>query len=205
MPTYHFVVNPHDPNLEWREILPKFEATKALVVLENKKGKLLAPHTHVQMDSPLTPSEFAKLQTKYITEEHYKRKLDGGGNSRPVKRATRVDDVGYQYVLKQPDSNVLHTIGFADEDLDDLREASEEYVEELKHSGEEPVWEALEKHKAAGFEVMKKEAFRAYYDYVVAQSKPITPQYKWRVLTIMSRWQAATEGFKQCLSELLSK
>ena len=205
MPTYHFVVNPHDPNMEWREIIPKFEATKALVVLENKKGKVLAPHTHVQMDSPLTPSEFVKRQTKYITEEHYKRKLDGGESCRPVKRATRVDDVGYQYVLKQPDSNVLHSVGLTPEDLDDLREASEDYLEDLKHSGEEQVWAALEKYKCGGFELMRKKAFEAYYEFVVSQAKPITPQFKWRCLTIMSRWQDATEGFKQCMSDLLSK
>lgn len=205
MPTYHFVVNPHDPNMDWEHIISQFEATKALVVLENKKGKILAPHTHVQVDTELTPAEFAKRQTRYITEQHYKRKLDGGGSSRPVKRATRVDDVGYQYVLKQPDSNVLYSVGFDPSDLDDLREASEDYVEDLKHSGEEEVWAALKEHESSGFEVMKKQAFKAYYDYIVSQSKPITPQYRWRVLTIMSRWQGASEAFKFSMSELLSK
>lgn len=199
MPVFHFVVNPHDPNMEWREIIPKFEATKALVVFETGPKS----HTHVQMEAPISEKKFDDVRREEITKKHYI--LRTHPNKRPCKRAKICDAKGYQYVVKQEDSEVLHSVGFTSADLDELKQASDDYVEELKHTGEPEVWAALEKHKCGGFELMKTKAFEAYYEFITAQGKAITPQFKWRCLTIMSRWQDATEGFKQCMSAHLSK
>lgn len=193
----HFTVNPHDPSLDWPSICKDLfvEGGKCLVVLENKKKNTLCPHVHVQGETTLAPSTFGDTLTRLITTKHYKRKYAGHENARVCKRVRKsVDGLGFQYISKHDDSVVLFSSGFSAEDLDTLKEASEDYVEQLKHSAEEFVWSHLTEGMA--FDDIVAKARFAYYMWLEQEGKSITPDFRARVSTLLMRWPGATREFK---------
>lgn len=106
-----------------------FEDRKHLVVLH--KGKNENPHWHFQ---GLTHYDKKELDAclKVCAEGHSKKLAKPG--SRPVKQAHKnIDELGYQYMMKEDPPVVVSSCGFTEEELEDLHDASGEYVEQCKN------------------------------------------------------------------------
>jgi len=197
----HFTVNPHDPALDWSHICYElFGHNKCMVMLENKKKNTLCPHVHVQGVTDLASSTFADKVSLLITTVHWKRKLSGHEKSRPCKRVrSDVTGLGFQYICKQSDSVLLHSRGFTDSDLETLKQASEDYVEQLKHGAEEFVWSTIKMEMP--YDSVVSKARYAYLLWLEQEGKPISPSFRTRVLTVLLRWPEATPEFKFWLAQ----
>jgi len=121
----HFKCN-YDPSWDYASIARRFFGDgKCLVVAEKM---VTNAHVHFQGYS----AHSTALVDKFITEfaaTHYSRKEYPNG--RPVKRARRsVDEVGFQYLCKESHPP-LFVQGFTEEELDELRQKSLDYVKQF--------------------------------------------------------------------------
>lgn len=103
---------------------------KALVVLH--KGKHENPHWHLQGQTTLSPKDLVAL-VKSATEKH--SKYIAAPNARPWKQSKKdVNELGFQYMMKETPPVVVYSQGFTQEELDELHVASDEHVKGLKDS-----------------------------------------------------------------------
>lgn len=129
----HLVVNPYDQNLDYKKISDELFHGRYLAVLEQQKGKLVAPHVHMQGETEHAPTTFEDKVSELITKNHYKRKLPEFEKCRPCKKAkAHITAKGFQYMMKAADTTPLAQRGFDEADLKHLHEESEEYVDDLK-------------------------------------------------------------------------
>lgn len=105
-----------------------FGGNKHLVVLH--KGKNQNPHWHFQGELAVTMKQYcAKIAS--MAKGHSKKIAKP--SSRPVKRAMNgVNELGYQYMLKEDPYVVVCSHGFTEAELEELHEKSKEAVDELK-------------------------------------------------------------------------
>lgn len=118
-----------------RSVIPEqivtsvFEDRKHLVVLH--KGKNENPHWHFQGETHMDGKELDKFLAT-IAETHTKR--IAAPKSRPVKRAKKdIDEVGYQYMMKENPPDVVSSCGFTPEELEELHDKSDECVDQIKN------------------------------------------------------------------------
>lgn len=105
-----------------------FGTHKHLVVMH--KGKKENPHWHFQGDTEMTSTRLISLFKATIASHS---KLIANPQSRPLKQAKKkVDELGYQYMLKEQPPHVVTMCGFTEEDIDSLHEASLMHVQQLK-------------------------------------------------------------------------
>lgn len=106
-----------------------FGKRRHLVVLH--KGKNENPHWHFQGELDCLPAKYEET-LKNMAEGHSKKIANP--KSRPVKRAKKsVDDLGFQYMMKEPEPHVVCSEGFSQEELDNLHWMSESYVDQCKN------------------------------------------------------------------------
>jgi len=106
-----------------------FGTRKHLVVMH--QGKKENPHWHFQGMTSLSPGS---LKTVFSTVTSGHSKLISNPKARPLKQAKKkVDELGYQYMLKESPPNVVTSIGFTPEEIDELHEASQAHVKELQN------------------------------------------------------------------------
>jgi len=106
-----------------------FGTRKHLVVMH--QGKKENPHWHFQGMTSLSPGS---LKTVFTTVSNGHTKRLSNPTSRPLKQAkAKVDETGYQYMLKESPPNVVTSVGFTPDEIDELHEASKAHVKELQN------------------------------------------------------------------------
>lgn len=116
----------YDQTFDYQAIAEElFDGEKVLVVQE-KVGT--NHHVHMQGYTTMAVRTFSNKMTK-LAQKHYLH----AHNKRPVKRASKgIDEKGFQYAMKE--GNVIWSRGFSEDELAQLKEASDEYVRNLKES-----------------------------------------------------------------------
>lgn len=134
-----------------------FGTRKHLVVMH--QGKHENPHWHFQGSTTLSPGSLKKLFLK-VSSGHTKRMSNP--TCRPLKQTKSVvDEKGYQYMLKESPPNVVTSVGFTPDEIDELHEASVAHVKELQnkvfdylvpkiefHSKKGPLYEPVQVHNS---------------------------------------------------------
>jgi len=106
-----------------------FGTRKHLVVMH--QGKKENPHWHFQGMTSLSPGS---LKTVFTTVSSGHTKKLSNPTSRPLKQAkAKVDETGYQYMLKESPPNVVTSVGFTPDEIGELHEASKAHVKELQN------------------------------------------------------------------------
>jgi len=106
-----------------------FGTRKHLVVMH--QGKKENPHWHFQGMTSLSPGS---LKTVFTTVSNGHTKRLSNPTSRPLKQAkAKVDETGYQYMLKESPPNVVTSVGFTPDKIDELHEASKAHVKDLQN------------------------------------------------------------------------
>jgi len=182
----HFVVNPHDPNLEYDKICQGlFGSGKCLAMLEDKKGKIKAPHVHIQGETTMNEVDLRAF-IKELGDQHYERSLNKRHDARPVKRRTvEADDKGFQYMCKEDGREVLYKQVLTDQDMEDMHEASELHMDEVKNGLRDHLWLRCPKETSppALHLMMRRLALAWYCD----QDKFTPPNFQKLVLHAMAK------------------
>jgi len=199
---FHFVCKPADPNLD-----PKLLAAEAfdlekpfLVVLEKWTKAGASPHWHFHGHrNPLIENEKSRKNwIKLKNQSHSKRQLVE--NCKPfAARLSRCDDMGFAYCMKQEDNDVVYT-SFDQEELDEWREKSAEYVKEKKE--EMPTWvrERLPKRPLDPPELHSEWRYLALEYYTEMEKQP-PPRNQANLLWGMATTIGASTATKRYVSE----
>lgn len=197
----HLVVNPYDQNLDYKKISDELFHGRYLAVLEQQKGKLVAPHVHIQGETEHAPTTFEDKVSELITKNHYKRKLPDFAKCRPCKKAkTHITAKGFQYMMKADDTTPLASRGFEDADLKHLHEQSEEHVDDLKTKIPDRIFKlcpSIEKSLKGKSLFMQEFYIKVKICYLEESSKedrnlPQSNQLKSVCWTIMRRYFTST-------------
>ena len=178
----HFVVNPHCPNIDYEKLATDiFGNQRCLIMLEKKPGW----HVHVQGEL-LDGYDIDSYLTK-LAAAHSKRKIDP--NCRPVKKRKRpVDEVGYAYLTKHDDSELLYSNGFDDEELIELKRFSDQRREEVKQSMAKHIDEQISSGIHFDSQESLHHAFRSVgLDFYLSEGKLPPPNFQKLVLWSMIR------------------
>lgn len=150
---------------------------KCLVVLEKATSN---PHLHFQGFSTLDEKTF-KNKFSDLTANHYQKRL--GDKKRPVRHSNKeVNDLGFQYMCKE--GEVLYRQGFSDEDIEQLREASKNYVDEVKNGLKRKLQETDFKYQDA--EDLHHQFRRSAMKYYNDQEKMPPPNFQKLLIWHMS-------------------
>ena len=159
------------------------------------------PHLHVQ--GTIAPTkEFKKLVDiclHQISPRHIERNLELGGtkNKRVCKVSKKeVNEVGFQYMLKEKNYNVIFQNGFTPEDIDELHDLSVQHCEQLKAG----LWDQFQSaeylhHAGCGCADLNAQSFHAIYtkwllhgfEYYAKSTTLSPPNFKKLVLNYMGR------------------
>lgn len=178
----------YDPTWDYPAIARNlFGANKCLVVAEKLATNA---HVHFQGFTDLGPREFEKAITD-LAATHYSKKVNSA--SRPVKRAKRtVDEIGFQYLCKE-ERPPLYSQGFTEDELQALRDASDQHVDELKHALSDYLADRVyDSDPLRAFDDMRMDALQYYID----TDRRIPPRFQKDVLGIMCRHRQATKEWK---------
>ena len=122
----HFVCK-YDPAWDYVQIAESlFDGPRCLVVLEKLSSNA---HVHFQGETYYAKRTFANKRAA-LAPLHFMRKISK--TSRPVQRASKCDELGFQYIVKEGEPKILYVKGFTEEDINLMRYQSEEHVRKLK-------------------------------------------------------------------------
>lgn len=194
----HFVVNPYDPSLDYKGYCQRlFGCNKCLVVKEHK------PHEHVHIQGePCVDDEAVKSILKEMVAKHYRKRECA--TARPVKRTkTEVTEDGYQYMVKHDTSLVLFKQGFTDDEIESLKDKSDELREELQSKPGEYLFEKI----GSGTDgITPRELHRrvSYYasEFYMVNNKCPPPNIKMLKRYWMGKYYGNREDVKWYLSDL---
>lgn len=126
----HFKIA-YDPALDYAAVCSQLfsDLGKCLCVVEKID---INAHVHFHGETDLTEDVF-KNRVSELMKDHWKRKAEP--TSRPVRHSGKeANEKGLQYLMKEPDAleHVLYKKNITDEELEELKSASEAHVDELK-------------------------------------------------------------------------
>jgi len=199
---FHFVCKPADPHLDPKLIAGEaFDLEKPfMVVLEKYTKAGSAPHWHFHghINPLIEQAKPRKQWLKLKNQSHSKKIIDS--KCRPfVSRTDRCDEMGFAYCMKQPDTEVVYT-SFDDNELEEWRAKSEEYVKEKKE--EMPTWvrERLPKRPLDPPELHSEWRYLALEYYTEMEKQP-PPRNQANVLWGMATTTGASTATKRYVSE----
>lgn len=130
----HFVIK-HDPAFDYEKIAESlFDGPKYMVQGEHWTTNA---HVHVQGLTSLAERTFENKRGE-IAKNHFSRKLKPGCKPVQHRRRGTVNEIGFQYMMKEGHAPLFHK-GFTEEELEILKVQSEEHVKKMKTSMQEYV------------------------------------------------------------------
>lgn len=183
----------YDPTWDYPAIARNlFGGNQCLVVAEKLATNA---HVHFQGYTDLGPREFEKAITD-LAATHYSKKVNSA--CRPVKRAKRsVDEIGFQYLCKE-ERPPLYSQGFTELELQALRDASDQHVDELKHGlGDYLADRMYDSEPVRAFNRMRLDALQYYSE----NDRRPSPRFQKDVLWVMYKHRQSTEEWKIFVSE----
>lgn len=178
----------YDPSLDYEKICKAvYGENQCLCVAEKLETNA---HVHFQGLTNLGKERYDDLFAEY-TQNHFIRRVKPG--ARPVRhvRSGNVDEVGFQYMCKESPPNVLYKNGFTEQDIEDMHQASEEHVEEVK-SG---MKRKLHEMEFTGTpEYVHEEMQVAALKYFISENKFTPPNFQKQVLYAMATKPGVTDA-----------
>ena len=184
----HGVCKPADPTIDIEEVVARiYDPLQKILVVKETKGGL---HYHFQG----TPREDFKPK-EFVKEMNANHPLQAISDKRIRPwgfRSKEADDDGFQYMLKEDGAEVCYSVHFTDEELDEIREASKAYREELKSRMPAYVAAKLGKRKFDD-PVDLHAAYRTHaFEYYLQEDKLPPPNFQKLVLWHMTKHQACS-------------
>lgn len=183
----HFVTG-YDSAINWEQWAVKLYGDgKLIVAAEHLKSNA---HVHFHGESPHNEKDWAKV-FKSFKDDHPIKRIPGASKLRPTKEMKKpADEMGYQYLAKE--KHTLYTQGFTEEELVELRAASDEHVKHLKNGMKDHIHGL----KYAG---TPAEVFLNILDdcgsFIVKEKVTTRPQLITDVYNIMTTHPDATEAW----------
>lgn len=193
----HFKIT-YDPSLDYEAICHRLFCSmhQWLCVLEKATTN---PHVHFQGFTNHTADMFKNICSE-LFRDHWIRKQYP--NKRPVRHSLKpVDEQGFQYLMKEAGAaaSVLSKNNLTDEELQELHEASDAYVDDMKTG--------LRKHlHSLPYQPTDPVELHAYYryegqEYYLSQNKFFPPNFQKLILHAMAVREPPCKRLKMYTSE----
>jgi len=195
----HSTIDPVKTAADWFDM-----SQPHLIVIEQWTKAGRAPHWHFQ--GHLLPSMTKdKAQTeaiKQLNADHpVQEHAPPGKPFRPWgRRLKRCDDQGFAYMLKQDDCTIVKTL-FDEEELEDYRERSAEYVKEKKAEMPTYVRENMKKRKRSCSEEHSEWRRLALEFYLQTPDKNPPPRNQANILWAMATTTGVSSAMKSYIAE----
>lgn len=190
---YHGVCKPADPNADMKALIGEiYDPLEKILVVKETVGGL---HYHFQ--GTFRQGFDHKKFVKRMNEEHSLQKIS------PVRirpwsfRTAEADGLGFQYMLKFDDSQIVYAVHFTEDEIEQIKEASKAYREELKAKMPTYVASKLGKRKFDD-PVDLHAAYRTHaFEYYHSQPTLTPPNFQKLVLWHMAQHQpcSATKSY----------
>ena len=197
---YHFKMN-DDVNLYPAVLAFCQENFSGRWLVVRHLGNHNNPHLHVQ-GTIAEGKEQKKLYSichHQIAPKHIQRNIElGGSKGKRVMKVSDgvVDDIGFQYMLKEKNYNVIFQNGFTPEDIDDLHDLSVQHCAKLKAA----LWDQYQSaewmhHDGCACAHLNPQSFHLFlntwllhgFKYYADTSTLTPPNFKKLVLNYMGR------------------
>lgn len=147
-------------------------------------------HVHIQGVTDRHQEEIRMIKKEY-NKKHYLVKM--GKMKNVMRQCTKEpDDKGYQYMSKEGNPP-LFSRGFTEDQLAELKAASDEYIEEIKYGMRDVIMAKMyDNDPEKAYDAMLDDAIQ----WCLENDKQMQMGIKWRLLNIMLRHPQSTPAWK---------